>query len=106
MAKRKSLEELKEEEKKLKESLAKKRQKLQSLKKRIQSEYRKREARFLIAVGRTLLKYGEIGYVEGEKVIMIPLNNSAFKQAFTEYQDIVNLNNDFKKWLSEFRLKE
>ena len=97
MAKRKSLEELKREEEKLKETLAKKRQKLQALKRKIQSEYRKREARFLIAVGRTLLRYGEIGYVEGEKVIMIPLNNSVFRATFREYNDIVNLNDDFKK---------
>jgi len=106
MAKRKSLEELKREEEKLKEMLAKKRQKLQALKQKIQSEYRKREARFLIAIGRTLLKYGRIGYVEGEKVIMIPFENSVFKTTFKEYNDIVNLNDDFKKWLSEFDLNE
>lgn len=102
MPKRKSLEELKREEEKLKEALAKKRQRLQALKKKVQSEYRKREARFLITIGRTLLKYGQIGYVEGEKVIMIPLKNSIFKTSFKEYDDIVNLNDDFKKWLSEF----
>jgi len=99
MAKRKSLEDIKREEEKLKEQIAKKRQKLQALKRKLQSQYRKREARFLIAIGRTLLKHGEKAKVGSEEVILLPLKNSAFLEAFSEYIDVVKLNNDFRKWL-------
>jgi sugar-specific transcriptional regulator TrmB len=98
MPKRKSLEGLIKELEKRKEKLAKEKQKLQALKKKLETEYRKREARFLIAVGRTILKYAKTFELNGQKVLVIPINNQAFKEAFKEYEDIVNLNEDFRKW--------
>ncbi len=99
MPKRKTLEELKREEERLKELIAKRKQRLMALRKKIKEEKRKREARFLIAIGRTLLKYGQEAKAGGEPVIVLPLNNEAFKQAFKDYLDIVNDNPDFAKWL-------
>jgi len=98
MPKRKPIKQLIEELEKRKEKLAKEKQKLQALKKKLESEYRKREARFLIAIGRTILRYGKTIEFNGQKVLVIPINNQAFKEAFKEYEDIVNLNKDFKKW--------
>jgi len=95
--KRKSIQELIEEEKRLREQLAKKRQKLKALKKRVQTEYRKREASFLIGIGRTLLKHGkEAKDNMGNPLIVLPLN--ALVKAFKEYSDIVEVNEDFRKW--------
>lgn len=99
MPKRKTLEELKREEERLKELIAKRKQRLMALRKKIKEEKRKREARFLIAIGRTLLKYGQEAKAGGEPVIVLPLNNEAFKQTFKDYLDIVNDNPDFAKWL-------
>jgi sugar-specific transcriptional regulator TrmB len=98
MPKRKSLEQLMQEIEKRKEKLAKEKQKLQALKRKVESEYRKREARFLIAIGRTILKYAKPFNLNNQKVLVIPLNNQAFIQAFKEYKDIVKLNDDFAKW--------
>lgn len=99
MPKRKTLEELKREEERLKELIAKRRQRLMALKKRIKEEKRKREARFLIAIGRTVLKYGKTAKANGEIGILLPLNNQAFIKAFNDYKDIVEDNEDFAKWL-------
>ena len=101
MARRRvNLERLLEEEKRLMEQLAKKRQKLLQLKRKLQKEYRKREASFLIGIGRTLLKYGKVAELKsGKKVIVLPIDNRQLREAFIEYNDVVNLNDDFKKWI-------
>lgn len=99
MPRRKSLEELRKEEERLKELIAKKRQRLYSIKRKIREEKRKREARFLIAIGRALLKYGQRAKIKDETVIVLPIKNQAFKTAFKDYLDIIKDNKDFAKWL-------
>jgi hypothetical protein len=106
MPKRKSLEQLIQEIKKRKEKLAKEKQKLQALRKRVLDEYRKKEARFLIAIGRTVLKHGKALDIGGEKVLAIPLNNSAFRKAFKDYEEIVKLNEDYRKWFNSQEVRE
>jgi len=81
---------------KLKEELQKEKQKLEALKRKMKEEYRKREARFLIAIGRSVLKYGRYNPISG-KIEVEP--NIAIKEAFKEHADIVELNDDFRKWL-------
>lgn len=81
---------------KLKEELQKEKQKLEALKRKLKEEYRKREARFLIAIGRSVLKYGEYNPSTGKIEIEV---NTAIREAFKEHADIVKLNDDFRKWL-------
>jgi predicted nucleic acid-binding Zn ribbon protein len=106
MPKKVSLKKLIKEEEKLIKQLAEKRQKLKVLRSKLLSEYRKREARFLIAIGRTLLKYGKMIEYKGEKIIALPLKNSAFTKAFKEHREVVELNEDFAKWLKWFNENE
>jgi len=81
---------------KLKEELQKEKQKLEALKRKFEEEYRKREARFLIIIGRSVLRYGEYNSQTGKIEVDV---NTAIREAFKEHVDIVELNNDFRKWL-------
>jgi len=106
MARNKNLKKLQERLEKTEEKLKLEKQKLKALKREFLKEFRKKEARFLIAIGRTLLKYGIKGKVEGEDVIILPLKNEAFRQAFKDYKEIVELNEKFKEWNSILESQE
>jgi len=107
MAKRKTLTELYELKKRLEERVEKNRQKLKLLNQRLKKEYRKREASFLIGIGRTLLKHGKEIRVMGEgRVIGIPLNDERITELFTKYRDVVELSEDFKKWKERITVSE
>jgi ABC-type Fe3+-citrate transport system substrate-binding protein len=101
--KRKTIKELLEEEKRLREQLAKKKQKLNALRKKVREEYRKREARFLIAIGRTLLKYGKHSKASNDGRVYIGIPLEALTEIFKDYRDIAENDKDFNKWLEVLR---
>ena len=108
MPRKKSLEELKREEEKLKEKLNLQRQKLLALRKKIREEYRKKEARFLIATGRTFWKYGKLitAKTSQTKLIALPLTEDVIEKllpVFEKHIDVVKTNPDFAKWYEELR---
>ncbi len=97
------LDKLLAEKEKLEKKLAEEKHKLKVLKQKFREEYRKREASFLIAVGRTVLKYGEVLEIEGEKMLVLPLNNEALTETFAKHKDFIAIS-DFKEWLDKVEI--
>ena len=97
------LQKLIQEQKKLEEKISTERHKLKVLKKKFREEYRKREAQFLIAVGRTVLKYGEVIEVNGEKIIALPIDTEPLIETFTKHKDFIAIS-DFSEWLEKIEI--